>query len=282
MRRAIVFPPRSLRAWLASRLTGGAPPRTRPRRSRGRCRTLQPGDPAPVGHQSPAPDRRPHRQQPFPARRAPRSSRACTRFCQDAGRLDRIPPEAAPAPRVHTFGLTRRSRRGRAPLRTRLPASCRPRATRRVNLRLIRVSRGLTRKRRSRGPRAARLEQATRDEVSIARRTAEAGQSPPPTLPQHSVGIRAVPIAFRCTEGTYGALPTARRKGPFCGPFEVELAGLEPATSWVRSSCSSEREMVCLQPVSGECLECRNTSRNISASDLQRDQCLRRQCPSAR
>ncbi len=58
-----------------------------------------------MGHQSPAPDRRPHRQQPFPARRAPRSSRACTRFCQDAGRLDRIPPEAAPAPRVHTFGL---------------------------------------------------------------------------------------------------------------------------------------------------------------------------------
>jgi hypothetical protein len=60
----------------------------------------------------------------------------------------------------------------------------------------------------------------------------------------------------------------------------MELAGLQPATSWVRSSCSSEREMACLQPVSGECLEGRNISRNISASDLQRDECLRRQCPS--
>jgi hypothetical protein len=50
-------------------------------------------------------------------------SRSSTRFCQEAGVL------IASRPRQHqsrggTFGLTRRSRRGRAPLRTRLPASC--------------------------------------------------------------------------------------------------------------------------------------------------------------
>jgi hypothetical protein len=35
-----------------------------------------------------------------------------------------------------------------------------------------------------------------------------------------------------------------------------------------------------LQRVFGRRLECRNISRNISTSDLQKDQCLRRQCPS--
>jgi hypothetical protein len=48
----------------------------------------------------------------------------------------------------------------------------------------------------------------------------------------------------------------------------MELAGLEPATSWVRSTCSSEREMACLQPVSGECLEYRNIPRNIGTAVL--------------
>src|ERR687892_198119 len=55
-----------------------------------------------------------------------------------------------------------------------------------------------------------------------------------------------------------------------CGVF-MELAGLEPAPSWVRSRRSSEREMACLQPVSGECLECPNISRNILIGVLQWD-----------
>jgi hypothetical protein len=51
----------------------------------------------------------------------------------------------------------------------------------------------------------------------------------------------------------------------------MELAGLEPATSWVRSSCSSERELASLQRFSGERLECRNISRNNSAAVLHSD-----------
>ena len=54
----------------------------------------------------------------------------------------------------------------------------------------------------------------------------------------------------------------------------MELAGLEPATSWVRSSCSYEREPACLQRVSEERLECRNNSRNISACELRSHRCL--------
>ena len=90
----------------------------------------------------------------------------------------------------------------------------------------------------------------------------------------------------RCSADRRAPFPGARRillrkrKTCFCRSF-MELAGLEPATSWVRSTCSSERELACLQRVSGEHLECRNISRNIPASDLQRDQCLRRQRPSA-
>ena len=58
--------------------------------------------------------------------------------------------------------------------------------------------------------------------------------------------------------------------------FLMELAGLEPATSWVRSSCSYEREPACLQRVSEERLECRNISHNIFASDVQNTTCDRR------
>jgi hypothetical protein len=49
----------------------------------------------------------------------------------------------------------------------------------------------------------------------------------------------------------------------------MELAGLEPATSWVRSTRPFDREPACLQRVSGERLECRNISRNTPAPDLQ-------------
>ena len=47
----------------------------------------------------------------------------------------------------------------------------------------------------------------------------------------------------------------------------MELAGLEPATSWVRSTRSSERETLCLRHFSKERLEGRNISHNISAPD---------------
>jgi hypothetical protein len=42
----------------------------------------------------------------------------------------------------------------------------------------------------------------------------------------------------------------------------MELAGLEPATSWVRSTRFSEWEPAKLQRFSLERLECRNISRN--------------------
>ncbi len=47
----------------------------------------------------------------------------------------------------------------------------------------------------------------------------------------------------------------------------MELARLEPATSWVRSTRSSERETLCLRHFSKERLEGRNISHNISAPD---------------
>jgi hypothetical protein len=45
----------------------------------------------------------------------------------------------------------------------------------------------------------------------------------------------------------------------------MELAGLELATSWVRSTRSSERELTSLQDFLRKRLECRNISRNIPA-----------------
>jgi hypothetical protein len=45
----------------------------------------------------------------------------------------------------------------------------------------------------------------------------------------------------------------------------MELAGLEPATSWVRSSGALRQELADLQRFVAEALECRNISRNNSA-----------------
>jgi hypothetical protein len=50
-------------------------------------------------------------------------------------------------------------------------------------------------------------------------------------------------------------------KPPLCGGF-MELAGLEPATSWVRSSRFVARKTLNLERFYGERLECRNISRN--------------------
>jgi hypothetical protein len=61
-----------------------------------------------------------------------------------------------------------------------------------------------------------------------------------------------------------------KQKTCICRPF-MELAGLEPATSWVRSTRPFDREPACLQRVSGERLECRNISRNILGDALQKD-----------
>jgi hypothetical protein len=49
---------------------------------------------------------------------------------------------------------------------------------------------------------------------------------------------------------------------PFAGDFLMELAGLEPATSWVRSSRFVARKTLNLERFYGERLECRNISRN--------------------
>ena len=52
------------------------------------------------------------------------------------------------------------------------------------------------------------------------------------------------------------------QKPAFAGLFEMELAGLEPATSWVRSSRSFETKLLYLQHILGEGMERRNMSRN--------------------
>jgi hypothetical protein len=51
----------------------------------------------------------------------------------------------------------------------------------------------------------------------------------------------------------------------------MELAGLEPATSWVRSSGALRRELADLQHFQAESLERRNISRNNSAVVLHSD-----------
>lgn len=50
-------------------------------------------------------------------------------------------------------------------------------------------------------------------------------QSLPPTFPQHSAGVRAFSTALRCIERTDALLQNVQQKGPFCGPFAMELNG---------------------------------------------------------
>jgi hypothetical protein len=57
--------------------------------------------------------------------------------------------------------------------------------------------------------------------------------------------------------------------------FLMELAGLEPATSWVRSNRLSGREPPYLQHISGERLECPNTFPNILQPVCHYDNTLR-------
>jgi hypothetical protein len=49
----------------------------------------------------------------------------------------------------------------------------------------------------------------------------------------------------------------------------MELVGLEPTTSWVRSSLTAMLRAPRLQVFLGEHLECRNISRNTLHRDLQ-------------
>ena len=56
----------------------------------------------------------------------------------------------------------------------------------------------------------------------------------------------------------------------------MELAGLEPATSWVRSSRPLTSKVLRLQRFMGERLECRNISRNSLHRVLQRHVVLER------
>jgi hypothetical protein len=62
----------------------------------------------------------------------------------------------------------------------------------------------------------------------------------------------------------------------FPGPFVMELAGLEPATSWVRSSRPLTPKMTLLRRFMAERLECRNISRNSVHRVLQRHEILDR------
>jgi hypothetical protein len=54
----------------------------------------------------------------------------------------------------------------------------------------------------------------------------------------------------------------------------MELAGLEPATSWVRSSRPLTSKVLPLQRFMGERLWCRNISPNIRQHVLQRNKIL--------
>jgi hypothetical protein len=56
----------------------------------------------------------------------------------------------------------------------------------------------------------------------------------------------------------------------------MELAGLEPATSWVRSSRPLRPKVLLLQRFMGERLECRNISRNSLHRVSQRHEILDR------
>jgi hypothetical protein len=56
----------------------------------------------------------------------------------------------------------------------------------------------------------------------------------------------------------------------------MELAGLEPATSWVRSSRPLTPKAPLLQRFMAERLECRNISRNSLHRVLQKGRCERR------
>jgi hypothetical protein len=63
-----------------------------------------------------------------------------------------------------------------------------------------------------------------------------------PNIPQQSVGSCPVPTASKCIAGIAGLPSSSTRKARFCGPLVMELAGLEPATSWVRFRRSLRRD----------------------------------------
>ena len=70
------------------------------------------------------------------------------------------------------------------------------------------------------------------------------GRSCVQVFPQHSpnfVDSQAIPRDSRCIDGTAAFPASLQKKGPLCGPFVMELAGLEPATSWVRSVSERSR-----------------------------------------
>jgi hypothetical protein len=62
----------------------------------------------------------------------------------------------------------------------------------------------------------------------------------------------------------------------FSGLLTLVLAGLEPATSWVRSSRPLTSKELRLQRFMGESLECRNISRNSLHRVLQKHEILDR------
>ena len=76
--------------------------------------------------------------------------------------------------------------------------------------------------------------------------------------------------------------PEAKQEVPFPGLLAMELAGLEPATSWVRSSRSPIPKVTLLQRFMGERLECRNISPNSLHRVLQRHEILDRSAGAIR
>ena len=90
-------------------------------------------------------------------------------------------------------------------------------------------------------------------------------------LPQHSVGIWTFSIALRRLPHHFTRSASCI-KGP-SGSFPMELGGLEPPTSWVRSSHAPTCGRGYLQRFLNERLECRNISRNSLQSVLRGLRC---------
>jgi len=116
---------------------------------------------------------------------------------------------------------------------------------------------------------------------TLSRTLSHEGRSPPRSV---SAGIDGVGSCNATSRGrgsqrlsdkpSPAEVVMALAKPDFVG--KMELAGLEPATSWVRSSRPVTSKELRLQRFVGDSLECRNISRNSLHRVLQRHEILDR------
>ena len=98
----------------------------------------------------------------------------------------------------------------------------------------------------------------------------------PGTCPQHALGTRRSQLHSDAATCACRRFRDPQQKGPICGPFAMELAELEPATSWVRSSRPLTSKVLRLQRFMGERLECGTSSPTVCTASLQRQEILDR------